>query len=208
VHMDDYFYPYPELDDTKKEIPFPDDDTWESYTKSGGQLTRDDWRRDAVNQFVKAMYTEVHMAKPWVKVGISPFGIWRPGHPKGIVGFDQYAKLYADAKLWLNEGWVDYFSPQLYWTIEPEKQSYPKLLDWWMSENTKGRQLWIGNYTGKHSADEIVNQVKLTRERSAGGNIHFSMKSLTGEKVMKLKELYSQPAAIPAMPWLGERPKK
>jgi uncharacterized lipoprotein YddW (UPF0748 family) len=208
IHLDDYFYPYPEQDDAKKEIPFPDDDTWAAYQKTGGKLSRDDWRRDAVNTFVKTLYTEVHKEKPWVKVGISPFGIWRPGHPEGIAGFDQYAKLYADAKLWLNEGWVDYFVPQLYWPIAQEKQSYPKLLDWWMKESTKGRPVWPGNYTSKYGAEEIVNQVKMTREKQAMGNIHFSMKSLTGEKFDKLKTLYAEPAEVPVMPWLGKRPAK
>jgi uncharacterized lipoprotein YddW (UPF0748 family) len=207
VHMDDYFYPYPELDENKKEIPFPDDDTWEAYQKGGGKLARDDWRRDAVNGFVKDLYEGVHKAKPWVKVGISPFGIWRPGHPEGIAGFDQHAKLFADAKLWLNEGWVDYWTPQLYWPIAQEKQSYPKLLDWWMKENTKGRLVVPGNYTGKYSAEEIANQVTRTRAMGAGGNVHFSMKSLTGEKLAKLKELHAEPAALPAMPWLGTRKK-
>ncbi|MBX3398253.1 MAG: family 10 glycosylhydrolase [Gemmataceae bacterium] len=207
VHMDDYFYPYPELDSDKKEIPFPDDDTWDAYQKGGGKLARDDWRRDAVNGFVKELYEGVHKAKPHVKVGISPFGIWRPGYPEGIAGFDQYGKLYADAKLWLNEGWVDYWTPQLYWPIAQEKQSYPKLLDWWQKENTKGRLIVPGNYTGKYSAEEIVNQVKRTRAMEAGGNVHFSMKSLMGEKFAKLKELYAVPAAVPAMPWLGERKK-
>ena len=124
VHIDDYFYPYKEKDAGGKVIPFPDDDTWEAYQRSGGKLARDDWRRDAVNVFVKRMYAETKKAKPWVKVGISPFGIWRPGHPAGIAGLDQFAELYADAKLWFNEGWVDYFSPQLYWPIAQEKQSF------------------------------------------------------------------------------------
>src|SRR5207244_4328658 len=138
-----------ETDAAKKEIPFPDDDAWAVYQKAHGQLaSRDDWRRDAVNRFVHEMYVEVHKVKPWVKVGLSPFGIWRPGNPPGIQGFDQYAKLYADAKRWLNAGWVDYFTPQLYWPIEPEKQSYPNLLKWWAKENTKGRHLWIGNNAG------------------------------------------------------------
>ena len=83
------------------------------------------------------MYNEAKKVKPWVKVGISPFGIWRPGNPEGIAGLDQYAELYADAKLWFNEGWVDYFTPQLYWPIAQEKQSYPKLLAWWVGENTQ-----------------------------------------------------------------------
>jgi len=132
VHMDDYFYPYAEKDADGNNISFPDDDTWAAYQKSGGRLSRSDWRRDAVNRFVERMYREVKKEKKWVKVGISPFGIWRPGHPPGIEGFDQYEGLFADAKKWLNEGWVDYFTPQLYWPIAQEKQSYSKLLAWWV----------------------------------------------------------------------------
>jgi uncharacterized lipoprotein YddW (UPF0748 family) len=207
VHMDDYFYPYAELDENKKEIPFPDDDTWAEYQEAGGQLARDDWRRDAVNRFVKQLYEETHKAKPWVKVGVSPFGIWRPGHPAGVQGFDQYAKLYADARLWLREGWVDYFTPQLYWPIQPEKQSYPKLLAWWAGENPKGRHLWIGNSL-RHGPDELVAQVKLTRDLGAGGNVFFSMKGLKGPKGDALKALYAGPAPIPATPWLAGRPGK
>jgi len=205
VHMDDYFYPYPEQDETKKEIPFPDDEGWAAYRADGGKLSRDDWRRDAVNRFVKAMYEEVHRAKPWVKVGISPFGIWRPGHPPSVQGFDQFGKLYADAKLWLNEGWVDYFTPQLYWAIGAEKQSYPQLLDWWAKETTKGRHLWIGNSAGRHSPEELTNQVKLTREK-AGGNVWFSEKALRGPKAQALGKLYEQKAAVPETPWLGKKP--
>ena len=146
VHIDDYFYPYKEKDAAGAIIPFPDDDTWAKYT---GKLTRDDWRRDAVNTFVARMYKDVKAAKAWVKVGNSPFGIWRPGHPTGIAGLDQYQELYADAKLWFNEGWVDYFSPQLYWPIAQEKQSFPKLLGWWVGENTHKRHLWPGLYTSR-----------------------------------------------------------
>ncbi len=207
VHMDDYFYPYPELDAEKKEIPFPDDDSWDDYRKGGGQLARDNWRRDAVNRFVKNLYEEVHRAKPWVKVGISPFGIWRPGYPEGIAGFDQYGKLYADARLWLREGWVDYFTPQLYWPIAQEKQSYPKLQTWWASENPKGRHIWIGNGTYRHSAEETRMEIELSRkEKGVGGNVHFSMKSLKGDKSDMLEKLYAEPAKIPETPWLSKRP--
>ena len=217
VHLDDYFYPYKERGPDGKEIPFPDDDTWEAYRKGGGKLARDDWRRDAVNRFVERMYASVKKAKPWVKVGISPFGIWRPGHPPGIVGFDQYAGLYADARLWLREGWVDYFSPQLYWPIKQTKQSYPRLLEWWAGENVKGRHLWPGNIpsrvTGKAKgwpASEIADQVRATRaQKGAGGNIHFSMKPLlrnAGGVADALKEVYAEPALVPADPWAKVKP--
>src|SRR5204863_7190711 len=138
-------------------------DTWEEYKKAGGTLSRDDRRRDAVNTFVRRMYEEAKKAKPWVKVGVSPFGIWKPGFPPGIEGFNQYEKLYADAKLWLNRGWVDYFTPQLYWPIDKPEQSYPRLLAWWAGENTQHRHLWPGNYTGKWPAAEIVAQIRATR---------------------------------------------
>lgn len=216
VHLDDYFYPYPENDAAGKRIPFPDDDTWAEYTRSGGKLSRDDWRRDAVNRFVEKLYRETKAAKPWVKVGISPFGIARPGMPKGITGFDQYATLFADAKLWLNEGWVDYFTPQLYWPIAQEKQSFPKLLHWWIGENKKGRHLWPGLYTSRVTgkpkgwpAQEVVNQVKLVRQSDGStGVIHFSMKALmhnTGGIADAMQELYQEPALVPETPWLTGR---
>ncbi len=211
VHLDDYFYPYPELDAAKVEIPFPDDDTWAAYTAAGGKLARDDWRRDAVNSFVKRLYAETHAAKPWVKVGISPFGIWKPGHPAGIAGFDQHGKLYADAKLWLNEGWVDYWTPQLYWPIAQEKQSYPKLLNWWAGENTQKRHLWPGNIPSRVGAakpwpaSEITEQIKLTR-KVGGGNVHFSAKPILANVAGiadELAKVYATPALVPASPWLG-----
>jgi uncharacterized lipoprotein YddW (UPF0748 family) len=203
VHMDDYFYPYPVLDAGKQEVPFPDDDTWQDYQRRGGSLAhRDDYRRMSVDSFVQTWAAETHKLKPWVKVGISPFGIWRPGHPPGIQGFDQYAKLYADAKKWLNEGWVDYFTPQLYWPIQPDKQSYPKLLNWWAGENAQKRHLWVGNDAGRHPPAELAAQVRLTRA-VAGGNVFFSSKALTGDKAKALAELYAEPALVPASPWLG-----
>jgi uncharacterized lipoprotein YddW (UPF0748 family) len=215
VHIDDYFYPYKEKDAAGAVIPFPDDDTWQEYQKRDGKLSRDDWRRDAVNRFVRRMYEEVKKAKPWVKVGVSPFGIWRPGHPPGIAGLDQYAELYADAKLWWNEGWMDYGSPQLYWPIAQEKQSFPKLLDWWAAENAKGRHLWPGLYTSRVTgaekgwpAKEVADQIELTRKAKAGGAVHFSAKALTkntGGVADELRKVYAEPALVPESPWLAAK---
>jgi len=213
IHLDDYFYPYPEKDAAGAEIPFPDDDTWKTYQEGGGKLGRDDWRREAVNLFVMELYQQTKAAKPHVKVGISPFGIWRPGHPEGIAGFDQHAKLYADAKLWLNKGWVDYYTPQLYWPIKQEKQSYPKLLAWWAGENTQHRHLWPGNYSTKAagttagwSVGELADQIAATRhQKGAGGNVHFSARPMlrSDKLTAALAEVYAAPALVPASPWLG-----
>lgn len=229
VHIDDYFYPYPEKGVDGKVIPFPDDDTYYIGDNSTRlRPSRDDWRRDAVNQLIERMYREVKQVKPWVKIGISPFGIWRPNNPPGIAGFDAYTQLYADSRLWLEKGWCDYLSPQLYWPIKQEKQSFPRLLDWWSVQNEKGRHLWPGLFTSRVTgkdkswpADEIVEQIKLTREhagavgprdavaRGASGHVHFSMRALmnnTGGIADALKSLYNEQALVPATPWTNEKP--
>ncbi|MGD8868596.1 MAG: family 10 glycosylhydrolase, partial [Gemmatimonadales bacterium] len=103
IHFDDYFYPYPS---TNHDEDFPDDASWNRYKSGGGKLSRDDWRRANINDFIESVYKGIKREKPRVKFGLSPFGIWRPHHPESIEGFDQYGQMYADARLWLNEGWV------------------------------------------------------------------------------------------------------
>ena len=215
VHMDDYFYPYPEVRHGR-EIPFPDDVTYERYQRGGGSLARDDWRRENVNLLVKGLYEQIHVIKPHVRFGVSPFGIWRPGYPASVRGLDQYAVLYADARKWLNEGWVDYFTPQLYWSIDRPNQSYVELQRWWSEQNLKGRNLWPGNYTGKVAftngqrwrSEEIIEQIRLTRaQRGASGNVHFSstvfMKDPDRLNERLAAEVYTTAALVPASPWLG-----
>lgn len=186
LHIDDYFYSYSEKDSQGKAIPFPDDGSYSRYVAGGGTLSKADWRRDNVNRFVEKMYKSVKAKKPWVKVGISPFGIYRPGIPKGIVaGIDQYDfPLYADCLKWLRSGWCDYFSPQLYWKLDSTGQPFRKLLDWWMEQNVANRHIWPGLYTGRMNPsngdwplDEISNQIAATRNANAGGAVHFSFNS-------------------------------
>ena len=100
VHMDDYFYPYIERDVADKPIAFPDDPSWNRYLAGGGQLLKADWRRENVNTLVRRINESVHAAKPWVKVGVSPFGIWIPGNPPQIQGGNMYDELYCDSKKW------------------------------------------------------------------------------------------------------------
>ena len=125
VHFDDYFYPYPSYNGNED---FPDSTSWKKYLADGGKLSRGDWRRESVNTFIHRLYKEIKSEKKHVKFGLSPFGIWRPGYPESVSGFDQYEQLYADARLWLNKGWIDYFSPQLYWPINRPTQSFPVLM--------------------------------------------------------------------------------
>jgi uncharacterized lipoprotein YddW (UPF0748 family) len=210
VHMDDYFYPYPEYG---KGADFPDEDTWKAYKDGGGELEKGDWRREAVDKFVERLYSEVKATKPHVKVGISPFGIAKPGNPPEVAsGFNQYETLYADAQKWLNEGWVDYYTPQLYWGIA-SPQPYMYLLQWWMGQNSHNRHLWPGLYTSKYvgkceTIAEIPNQIAATRFLGATGEVHFSMKPLMQntngiDEILK-EGVYKEPALIPASPWIDD----
>ncbi len=213
VHIDDYFYPYKETNGIGGMLEFPDERNWKKYVAAGGKLSRSDWRRQQVNDFVQTLQASIKAEKRFVKFGISPFGIWRPGSPKQIAGFDAYEQLYADARLWLQNGWADYFAPQLYWQIQPPAQSYPVLLNWWASQNEKRRHLWPGNYAakvpGSWRAEEIVSQVRLTRRQpGASGNIHFNMAALRQTSLAQAlgKQVYAQPALVPASPWLDSQP--
>ena len=221
VHIDDYFYPYKERDSAGAIIDFPDSTTWKRYVASGGKLSRDDWRRRNVDVLVRELYRGIKSTKRWVKFGISPFGIWRPGFPEQIKGFDAYAELYADSKKWLNEGWLDYFTPQLYWQIDRADVSYPVLLKWWVSENTKRRNMWPGNFTsrvgasGENSwkAQEILDQISNTRlTDGAGGNVHFSAKVFMQNRDSIVDRLlagaYAGPALVPPSPWLDSIPPR
>lgn len=212
VHFDDYFYPYAEYNGGQD---FPDSDSWNEYKKSGGTLTRADWRRNSVNTFVERIYKEIKAEKNFVKFGISPFGIWKPGYPAGIQGSSQYDQLYADAKLWLNKGWVDYYTPQLYWPIQPAKQSFTTLLKWWESENTMRRHLWPGiNTVGKRTAEystEIVNQIAAMRNivPDSKGIVHWSLAGLTKNPSMAkaiFEGPYQNKVLIPRTPWLNANP--
>jgi uncharacterized lipoprotein YddW (UPF0748 family) len=213
IHIDDYFYPYKVRDANNKIVDFPDDETYARYQAGGGKLSRADWRRDNVNRFVESLYSSVKKTKPWVKVGISPFGIWRPGNPPMVRGMDQYNEIYADAKLWLNQGWLDYISPQLYWKTDAPQQPFEPLLAWWVSQNTHKRHVWPGlipSSVGTKSwpADEIVKQIMLTRRNPGStGNVLFSMKALLnnpGQLVEALQPLFAEPAFVPATPWLSD----
>ena len=216
IHADDYFYPYPEIDAANRPLSFPDEST---YARSGSSLTLADWRRANVDRFVERLYREVHALKPTLPVGISPFGIWRPGSPNGIVGLDAYAAIYADSRKWLEQGWVDYLAPQLYWSIAAPQQSFPALLDWWLQQNVRGRHVWPGLAAyrvadGTMSAfggAEIPSQVSLTRARFGGtGHLLFNTPATItrngGAVATSLSELYRTRALPPAYNWLDAAP--
>jgi uncharacterized lipoprotein YddW (UPF0748 family) len=212
LHMDDYFYPYPEKGYAPAE--FPDDAQWQRYQREGGKLPRGDWRRENINTFVREVYLSIKQKKPWVKFGVSPFGIWRPGHPTQIgASLDPYATLYADSQKWFASGWVDYFSPQLYWPTEKKEYSFAALLNWWNVQNAARRHLWPGMRAGTwdndagNPAGETTKEIELTRRQpGATGNVLFRagfVMANTNGVASELARTYATPALVPASPWLG-----
>ena len=206
VHMDDYFYPYPENNRAGEAIDFPDGKTWKRYQNTGGKLSREDWRRRNVNQLVQRLQSEIKREKKWVVFGVSPFGIWRPGFPQQIKGFDSYDKLFADARQWTVNHWVDYLAPQLYWPIDPPAQSYSALYNWWHQQN-KEMPIWPGSAVTRVSskqwpASEIVRQIELTRATPEPGHIHWNLSTLASNpdniQQKLLDSVYNEPAVAPA----------
>ena len=224
VHLDDYFYPYP-VTGAPRPVQFPDDVSWEKYRAAGGaDMPRADWRRQNINNFLQRLYAEVHRLKPTMRVGLSPFGIWRPGTPTGITGLDAYADIFADSRKWLENGWLDYLAPQLYWSLASTGQNFSLLFDWWLSVNTQRRHVWPGlaayrvadGTTSQYTANEIVAQIAYGRTRAGGaaggasGNLLYNTTAVRLNRGGLADALFSssfgEPALVPGFPWLDNTP--
>ena len=172
IHMDDYFYPYP-----AGGKPLPDVKTFEKYPRGFDNI--EDWRRDNVNRAIQEISATIHECKDSVQFGISPFGVWRNASvdstgSKTTAGITNYDDLYADIRLWIREGWIDYVLPQLYWEIGKKAADYETLAHWWANE-VRGTncKLYIGmapyrlEGAKKDSpwgiGNEISRQMKLNR---------------------------------------------
>ncbi len=208
IHFDDYFYPY-----KIQNLEFEDSLAFETYGQPNQSL--DDWRRSNIDSLVKNVHQTIKSIKPWVQFGISPFGVWKnkATDPKGSdtkAGQTTYEDLYADPLLWMQEGWIDYLAPQVYWSMDLPVASHRKIVDWW-SENSNNTNLYIGNgaYKIRNNSDtawehkkELPNQLKLARKTpEISGNVLFSAKSLMNDNpdvVNYLKRKYYQlPALTP-----------
>ncbi|TVQ89536.1 MAG: hypothetical protein EA397_14960 [Deltaproteobacteria bacterium] len=206
IHFDDYFYPYP-ISGT----PFPDSATYSAYQSGGGTLSLEDWRRDNVNIMVQRVHEVVRDLDPTVRFGISPFGIYRPGQPPGILGLDAYAALYADPVHWSEQGWVDYLAPQLYWPSTQTNQAFSPLIDWWSDLGDGRHHTFAGLYlsqlgeTSAWTLDEFEIQTTLSaahRSRGSKGNIWFSYRPIHTDRQevrdFLATRIYPQPALTPA----------
>lgn len=212
VHIDDYFYPY--------KIPGQVFNDHQSFIKYGNDMAIDNWRRDNINRFVEAMYKGIKKEKRYVKVGISPFGIWRNQRqdPSGSAtnGTSCYDDLYADVKLWIDNKWLDYVAPQLYWEHGHRLAAYDVLVPWWKNV-VKDRALYIGMGVYRmvgakpgiwQSHNEILKQIETERAHRTDGAIMYSMVSFSkiGQGLsqnLKRSNYYGSIAIPPVMPWLG-----
>ncbi len=220
VHLDDYFYPYP-VTGAPRPVQFPDSASYAKYRAAGGvDMPRDDWRRQNINNFLQRLYAEVHRWKPQLRVGISPFGIWRPGSPNGIIGLDSYADIFTDSRKWLENGWMDYFAPQLYWPLSSTGQNFSALFDWWLLTNGQRRHVWPGlaayrvadGTSSAYAASEITAEIAHVRTRAgaaaggASGTLLYNTTSVRLNRGGLADALgattFSEPALVPSFPWL------
>ena len=219
LHVDDYFYPYPQAG-----VAFPDTDT---HRRFGRGATLADWRRENIDEFVGELRDVVRTGGRAKLLSISPFGIWRPGHPKGVRGLDAYSQLHADSRGWLRNGMVDALLPQLYWPVDAPQQAFLPLLEWWHEQNTAGRHLWPGLFLTRvrpvseaqsWSPNEIIRQIELTRtargSRTAGAALYSAVGLVNDHRGIAgqlARDVYTSDAIVPESPWLGgatpERPR-
>jgi uncharacterized lipoprotein YddW (UPF0748 family) len=212
LHFDDYFYPYPNA----AAGSFPDETSYQAYRADGGTFGKSDWRRENVNALVRDVMRAVQAEHPQVRFGVSPFGIYRPNTPPGVVGLDAYEAIACDSVKWMKEGWVDYLAPQLYWPTTSTGQPFVPLATWWASTTLEGRHIFVGHgvyrlgSAGWMSVDEIRQQVDTTRalrNAGVGGSIHFRdgnlRSNLLGVADLFRNDLYSSRALPPVLPRLG-----
>ena len=219
IHMDDYFYPYPVKGET-----IPDDEQFRQY--GNGIKDIGDWRRYNVNLFIEHFYKTIHATKPWVKVGISPFGIYRNKKSSPIGsdtnGTQNYDDLYADILLWVNNGWLDYNVPQIYWEIGNKAADYETLIKWW-NQHASGRPLIIGEdvertvkYADPQNANshQLPTKMRLHRQLPAvKGTVLWYAKAAVdnvGNYGTALRNTYWRyPALQPSMSFISDKmPKK
>jgi len=203
IHIDDYFY--------GEGITTQDAATFAAYPRGFTNIA--DWRRDNINLLIKQVNDSIQAIKPWVKWGVSPRGIWRPGYPPGIVGNDNYNSIYTDAMHWLQSHSIDYINPQLYWKFGGG-QDYGKLMPWWAdSAGANGRHMYVGHAvyrindgTSNFTASELPNQIRLNRVTpNCQGSVHYNTNTLLSNPKGFLDSLrndfYKYPALPPVMDW-------
>jgi uncharacterized lipoprotein YddW (UPF0748 family) len=217
IHFDDYFYPPAAPAGT---TPYNDDSSFTLDPR--GFTSRADWRRDNVNLLISSLYDTIKVLKPWVKFGVSPSGIYRnstnPAIGTPTSGLEHYTTLFADTKRWLQEGWVDYIAPQVYWYIGQPGANYAAIVPWWNNQ-ANGRHIYIGmaGYKVNDPAQGvnwanpsmIPNEMRLNRDPlypNIYGEAIYNTSSLRSTTKLGFRDslrlfFYQRPALLPRMPW-------
>ena len=195
IHMDDYFYPYP-----VGGKPLPDAKTFAKYPRGFTDIA--DWRRNNVNLAIQDIHRTIKECNKNVQFGISPFGVWRNASVDSTgsattAGITNYDDLYADIRLWIKSGWIDYVLPQLYWEIGKKAADYEILAHWWANE-VRGTncKLYIGMApyrlegaspkTPWGQGNEISRQMQLNR----------TIPEITGECLYSTRPLLRNPRGV------------
>ncbi len=216
IHMDDYFYPYPVAGEF-----FPDEKSFEKYGLAKGYTyeQKGDWRRANVNKLVSQIKRTIMLNKPWVRFGISPFGIYRnkkstpDGSGSNTNGLQNYDDLYADVTYWVKQGWIDYNIPQIYWEINHPKADYITLVKWW-NRNANGGHLYIGQDVARTmKVDQLTEKMQYERSlKHIAGNCFWPANEVLWNNkgvADSLKQNYHRyPALIPAYTHLHNRAPK
>jgi len=219
IHMDDYFYPYP------LKQAFPDTASFRMHNRGFSSENIAEWRRENVDMTIKMLNDTIKSVKPWVKFGISPFGVWRniADDPEGSetkAGITNYDNLYADILKWQKKGWIDYCVPQLYWRIGHPLVDFTTLANWWAT-HAYGRDMYVGQAAYRVEANskkpewqqpnQLPRQVEILRSiPGLEGSVFFSSRSfnndLLGFRDSLKNDLYRHPAIVPPMAWLDSIP--
>jgi uncharacterized lipoprotein YddW (UPF0748 family) len=219
IHFDDYFYPYPLKED------FPDEKSFALYNRGYSAIQKADWRRENVDIFIQTLSKNIKKIKPWVKFGISPFGVWRnkSSDQEGSetnAGTTNYDHLYADILKWLKNGWIDYCLPQIYWQIGHPSVDFETLCNWW-ANHAYNRAMYAGHAVYKLEAKssvpewrtpgQLVKQIQMVRQvpHLEGSAFYSSIqfnRDLYGFDRSLREKLYNHPALIPQMPWIDKKP--
>jgi uncharacterized lipoprotein YddW (UPF0748 family) len=218
LHIDDYFYPYPVWG-----TEFPDTLSFSRFG-NGNPVNRNDWRRENINTVIRSISNLVQQQKPWIRFGVSPFGVWRNRSTDSAgsdtrAGIESYDHLFADVLLWERNGWVDYVIPQLYWDKRDNRASFQLLLNWW-NQNIRNRHLYIGHAVYKidpanqnwGNPAEVPGQIRaIQRLNRPSGSVFFSQRHFNRTDLLGLadtlsNDLFRLPAITPNMPWIDNNP--
>lgn len=189
IHFDDYFYP-------TTDAAF-DSISYEAYkSQTQNPLSLEDWRRSNVNLLISSCYTAIKNIDDTVLFTVSPAASIEKN----------YNEFYADVAHWVENGYIDWIIPQLYFGFNyPDEQfQFVNLLSNWKELGSKNTdvELHIGLASYKIGSQEqydkeewnkdsdiIARQAKICRDDdSVCGYVLFSYTSIFSNQELNTKQ--------------------